>query len=230
MHESNFIVAGTCLAIFSCNVWPRKTWHPLALGTLVEAIGITLIAASLSWGRRSTIFGMLVLTGVGTGVRLMPGVLHGIGYHRDHISSVVSLVLLAQALGGTLASTIMLNIFNNQMQAAGIDLDHGPISSVSSISQIHGLSHHEQAFVRGKAKDAIVVAFYGISAFMWLGLVSMAFMGNVDIKKDSKRDEPSPDDAENAAHLTHGAYLASCFRRHMVSDHAKTLNENEAKV
>jgi hypothetical protein len=49
------------------------TFPPLAIGTVVEAVGITLLAAALSWAHLPTIYGMLALTGVGTGIRLMPG-------------------------------------------------------------------------------------------------------------------------------------------------------------
>lgn len=93
--------------MLASNRWPRQTFYPLAFGTIVEAVGITVLAAALSWGHLPTIYGMLTLTGVGTGIRLMPGTLHGVGYFRKHIASIVSLVSLAHSLGGTLASTIM---------------------------------------------------------------------------------------------------------------------------
>ena len=80
----------------------------------------------------------------------------------------------------------MLNIFNNKLSSAGINLAHGTSSTASSFSQLDKLPAAGQDYVRHHAKNAIIVAFYGITAFMWLGVVAMAFLGNVDIKKDAK--------------------------------------------
>lgn len=195
-----------------CNSWPRKTFHPLAFGTVVEAVGITLLAASLRWGHVSTIYGMLALTGVGTGVRLMPGTLHGVGYFRKQIASIVSLVSLAHSLGGTLASTIMLNIFNNVLHNAGINLSHGASSSASSFSAISNLPLEEQEFLRQKANDGIVVAFYGISSFMWLGVITVSFLGNVNIRPSTEDGNTSQEGETDVGHLTEGSYVASLFR------------------
>ncbi|KAK5172735.1 uncharacterized protein LTR77_002855 [Saxophila tyrrhenica] len=198
---------GAYLAIFACNRWPRKTWPPLAFGTVVEATGITCIAAAIHIGDLPTIYGMIALTGVGTGIRLMPGTLHGVGYYRTQIASVVSIMNFANSFGGTMASTIMLNIFNNKL---GISLVHGT-SGASSFNQIDQLPPKEQEFVRARAQAAIVVAFYGISAFMWLGVVAMAFLGNVDIKKDV--DDVDEEGQTSASSLAKGSYVASWCRR-----------------
>lgn len=208
---------GAYTAMFVCNSWPRKTWPPLAFGTLVEALGITLLAVTLRWGHLPSVYGMLALTGVGTGVRLMPGTLHGVGYYRRKIASIVSLTNLAISLGGTLASTIMLNIFNNKMSNAGISLVHGESSSASSFSQIAQLPEGQQEYLRRKAKAGIITAFYGISAFMWLGLVSIAFLGNVDIKRDAKDIDTYEDGETDVGSLTEGSYLGSFLRRRETS-------------
>jgi hypothetical protein len=59
--------------MFACNVYPRQTWFPLALGTLIEPLGITLLAVAINWDNVPVVCGMLGLTGVGTGIRFMPG-------------------------------------------------------------------------------------------------------------------------------------------------------------
>jgi hypothetical protein len=61
--------------MFACNIYPRQTWFPLAFGTLVEPLGITLLAVAMNWDNVPIICGMLGLTGVGTGIRFMPGIL-----------------------------------------------------------------------------------------------------------------------------------------------------------
>lgn len=220
-------IVGAYIAIFNSSVWPRSTWHPLAFGTLVEALGITLIAVAIHIGHLPTIYGMLALTGVGTGVRLMPGTLHGVGYFRKQIASVVALTNFANSFGGTLASTIMLNIFNNKLSGAGINL-HGT-HGTSNFKQISQLPPEEEAFVRGRVINAIVVAFYGISAFMWLGVVLMAFLGNVDIKKgvSDVRDDGETD----VGSLTRGAYIASLFRKEKASSRdMESADEGTGKV
>lgn len=144
--------------------------------------------------------GMMALTGIGTGLRLMPGTLHGVGYFPQHISSIVSLIQLANSLGGTFATTIMLNIFNGKLRAEGVALD---VASTASLDAIAGLSQAAQVLLRDRAREGIALAFFAISAFMWLGLVLMVGLGNVDIgKKGEKEDE-----------VVKGTYLGSLFRR-----------------
>lgn len=61
------------MAMFMCNVYPRKTFVPLALGSIVEAVGVGILAYALWTEHTSTVFGMMALTGAGTGLRFMPG-------------------------------------------------------------------------------------------------------------------------------------------------------------
>ncbi len=75
---------------------------------------------------------MLALTGFGTGVRSMPGTRHGVGYFRSQIAAVVSIMNFAISFGGTLASTIMLNLFDKQMSNAGISFGSGESASAST--------------------------------------------------------------------------------------------------
>lgn len=203
--------------MFVCNVWPRKTWPPLAFGTVVEALGITLLAAAVSWNHLPTIYGMLALTGIGTGIRYMPGTLHGVGYYRKHIASVVSMIQLSIALGSTLASTIMLNIFNNEMSNAGIHLNAG--SSSSSLEEIDHLPKARQEYLRLHARDSISIAFHGISSFMWLGVIAMIFMGNVNIKKKGAETDTNSETGETeVGSLTKGAYVGSLLHRRQRQD------------
>lgn len=129
---------------------------------------------------------MLALTGVGTGLRMMPGTLHGIAYNPDAIASIVSLMSLAITLGGTLATTIMLNIFNNVLSTAGISFNS---ATSSSFGEISSLPPDELVFFRGKAQRGIVLAFWAITAFMWLGVVVSMALGNVRIGKGEEGDQ-----------------------------------------
>ena len=145
---------------------------------------------------------MLALTGVGTGLRFMPGTLHGVAYYPSNIASIVSLIQLSMALGGTFGTTIMLNIFNNKMSSAGISFTSADANNFDSISS---LSPVDQDYLRGNAKNAISIAFYAISSFMWLGLVSMIGLGNVKIGKKGAAGR------EGEA-ICKGSYVGSFFR------------------
>lgn len=56
-----------------CNTWPRQTFLPLFLGSIVEAVGVGMLAYALYFENTPTIYGMMALTGAGTGLRFMPG-------------------------------------------------------------------------------------------------------------------------------------------------------------
>lgn len=64
---------GAYAAIYACNVWPLQTWFPLFVGTLIEPLGVTLLAVAINQGHLPWVYGMLALTGVGSGIRFMPG-------------------------------------------------------------------------------------------------------------------------------------------------------------
>ena len=187
--------------MFACNVYPRKTFHPLALGTLLEPLGLTILAVALRSGHINLIFGMLALTGVGTGIRFMPATLHGVGYYPGQIASIVSLILLSSSLGGTFATTIMLNIFNNKLSGSGISF-HG--DDEGSFKAIASMSPQAQAFLRDHARIGISLAFFAISAFGWLGVVAAMGLGNVDI--GSKKNGSAGD------RVMKGSYVGSLLR------------------
>ncbi|TGO86151.1 hypothetical protein BPOR_0330g00070 [Botrytis porri] len=204
------LAGGVYLAMFACNVFPRQTWHPLFLGAIIEPLGITILAAALSWGHLPTIYGMLVLTGVGTGIRLMPGTLHAIGYYPTQIAPLVSMMSLSSSLGGTLALTVMLNIFNNHLSSAGISVSS---TTTASFSGIATLGSAEQDYVRNMAKEGIVLAFYAISAFLWLGVFASVGLGNVWIAKGGEEEVVKLNGDEKVAQTCEGSFLGSLFGR-----------------
>jgi hypothetical protein len=85
---------------------------------------------------------------------------------------------LAINLGGTFATTIMFNIFNNGMGKSGIVFSS---SSTSSFDAISSLSPDVQTGLRDQAKRSITVAFFAITAFMWLGMLAIVALGNVNV-------------------------------------------------
>lgn len=129
----------------------------------------------------------------------MPGTLHGVGYYPNHIAGIMSLIQLSNSLGGTFATTIMLSVFNNKLSGSGISFVNGDAASFEAIA---GMSAQAQGFLREHAKEGITLAFFAISAFMWLGTVLCAGLGNVWIGKKGEEDE-----------VARGSYVGSLMRR-----------------
>lgn len=64
-------------------------------------------------GHTGTIFGMMALTGVGSGLRFMAAPLHGVGQFRQDRATVIGLLTVSIPFGGTIGLTIMSTVFNN---------------------------------------------------------------------------------------------------------------------
>ncbi|KAK7744101.1 hypothetical protein SLS53_003622 [Cytospora paraplurivora] len=107
------IGCGVYAAMVFCNIWPRNTFVPLFLGSIIEAVGVGLLAWAMSTGKTATIYGMVAFSGVGTGLRFMPGTLHAVGFFPNSIAAVVSLMGIALPFGGGLSLTIMTTVYNN---------------------------------------------------------------------------------------------------------------------
>jgi hypothetical protein len=105
--------------------------------------------------------------------------------------------------------TLMFTVFNNRLSNAGIILKSG---SSNSFNQISALSPDSQAYIRSEAKSAISTSFFALCSFLWLGLVAVAFLGNVNITKKGKGLEGGGvrDFSEN---IVEGSFIGSLFRR-----------------
>lgn len=103
----------------------------------------------------------------------------------------------------------MFTVFNNRLSDAGIILKGG---SSNSFDQISNLSPDSQAYLRDQASTAISVSFFALCSFLWLGLIAVAFLGNVKITKEGKGLEAGGlrDFSEN---VVEGSYIGSLFRR-----------------
>lgn len=85
MHD----LVGVYTAMFCCNIYPLQTWFPLFAGTVIEPLGITLLAVAINRENQGFIYGMLALTGVGTGIRFMPGM-----YLHPSFTVIIAISLL----------------------------------------------------------------------------------------------------------------------------------------
>lgn len=191
--------AGVYLSMFFCNKWPRQTFLPLFLGSVIEAVGVGMLAWALYFEHTPTIYGMMALTGAGTGLRFMPGSLHSVGFFPEYIATVIPVMAVASTFGGTIALTIMSTVFNN---TSGISRDSPFHNNYSAISN---LPDEIKAQVIDGAKNGITWAFVALTPFMVMCVVAAACLGNVTITKESS--------TEASTHiLTHGSYLLSLLR------------------
>ncbi|OAA76681.1 Major facilitator superfamily domain, general substrate transporter [Akanthomyces lecanii RCEF 1005] len=159
------IGVGVYMCAFLCNKWPRMTYPPLLLGTIIETVGVACLAWAMHKGHSPIIFGMMALAGVGMGLKFMVAPLHGIGLFKAHRASVLALVGIAVPFGGTLGLTIMSAVFNN---TSGLDVKYGDYSEDSV----------------GSVKNGVVWAYVSIIPFMALSCIACLFMGNVILGKE----------------------------------------------
>jgi hypothetical protein len=216
---------GALMAMRACNVWPMQTFWPLLLGSLLEPLGITLAAVAINNGRLPLLYGMLAFVGVGSGVRQMPGTLHGVGYFPEHISTIVSLIALSQSLGSAVATTLMLNIFNSHLTKNNISFSStNSAAGLSSVNGLDDMASSDKTRFQEVSKQGIVLAFFGLSACLWLGLITVLGLGNVYIQREGaprKEEEGSVPQSENEneneaarrmKQVTKGSYAIQCFR------------------
>jgi hypothetical protein len=194
---------GVYLAMMFCNFWPRQTFLPLFLGTITEATGISVLAWALWQGDPTTIAFMMAITGAGTGLRFMPGTLHGIGFFPGDIAAVIAMTSFAVPFGGTVAMTIMSSVFFNKVgfsiNAVPVNPDAPPLSSNILIP------------LEDKMRKGVVWAFISILPFMWLCVLAATCLGNVKITRKRKIDSQGRMDfSENT---TEAAFLPSLLRR-----------------
>lgn len=107
------------------------TFPPLFFGTIIEAVGVGVLAWALYNEHLPTIFGMMAMVGVGIGLRFMVAPLHGIGIFKNHRAALIGLMAIATPFGGTIGLTIMSTVFNN---TSGLDYKHGDFSNIRDMS------------------------------------------------------------------------------------------------
>ncbi|KIW66967.1 hypothetical protein PV04_06247 [Phialophora macrospora] len=210
------IGVGVYLAIFVCNVYPRQTFPPLLLGTIVETAGISALAYAVKVRNETLVNVMMGVAGAGTGMRFMPSNLHLAGMFRDRLAPVYSVLRFAMPFGGTLALTIMGSVFQNQMSeyfgadAVVINTNNGTSNATggtfnlhtqASLDLINDLPPATQEAIRSQGATATMWAFISILPILALSLLASLFLGNVWIskKKEQKEVNESNIDTEERA-------------------------------
>ncbi|KAB8303813.1 hypothetical protein EYC80_005187 [Monilinia laxa] len=180
-------------------------WH----SSIIGAIGITVLTWALRQGHTATIYGMMTFTGGGTGLRFMPGSLHGIAFFPNNIASIISMIAFAIPFGSTMAMTLMNVVFNNK---AALPSSITASSSTSTISfgTIDSLPPDEGHKIRDRERDGVVWAFVSMLPFMWLCILAAGLLGNVRVTREYREDEEGVRDF--SGNMVESVYLWSLLR------------------
>ncbi len=231
------IGVGVYFAIFVCNVYPRQTFPPLILGTIVETAGISALAYAVKARDPTLVNVMMGIAGAGTGMRFMPSGLHLAGMFQDKLASVFSILRFAMPFGGTLALTIMGSVFQNQMSeyfgsdAVNLNANNNGTASggfnlhnQDSLDLIGQLPAAQQDAVRSQGATATMWAFISIIPILGLSLLASLFLGNVWIskKKGSK-------DAEDGGEKAHEVREDGLCKKHASAGGAADVAAEERK-
>ncbi|EPS36487.1 hypothetical protein H072_9999 [Dactylellina haptotyla CBS 200.50] len=224
---------GAYLAIFICNVYPKQTWLPMFLGSWIEPLGLGLLAYALTIRNVAMVNGFLALSGVGTGIRFMPGTLHAVGMEPKRIARVVSLMGFVLPLGGTLGLTMMGSVFNNELAKGFSGIGAGSTGldgkdtgrSAQSIDEIQALPAPILDLVQEVAKKAVVWSYVAIIPLVGLGGIVACFLGNVQITG------ANPDDmVDNEAETKKGEVIDEPYLFWLLKHRRRLGNKTEPVV
>ncbi|KAF2637038.1 MFS general substrate transporter [Massarina eburnea CBS 473.64] len=168
---------GVYTAMFLCNVWPKQTFHPLFWGSVVEAVGLSLMTWAISSRQKTLVNVFLAVAGAGTGLRFMPIVLHAAGIWPKRIAAIQSVLSFTLPLGETIGISMMGAVFSNKYSRSLRSLAQS--SGLSNLDTLNNLPPAQQEAVRHAASDAVMWAFISILPFMALSIVAAMFLGNV---------------------------------------------------
>ena len=207
---------GVYTAMFLCNVWPAQTFYPLFIGSVTEAVGLSLLAWAVSTRRGPLVSGMLALAGAGTGLRFMPVVLHSAGIWPTRIAASQTLLSLMVPLGETIGISMMSAVFANKYNTylGAINIGSSSTSyqgnAPPSLEALNALPAELKDQVQGAAARAVMWAFVSILPFMAISIVAACFLGNVWIGKDAKKGKDgSVATKEVKGQVIYGSFLSA---------------------
>lgn len=147
-------IVGVYMAILSSNTWPRQTLPPLVLGSIITAVGITVLAWAMNAQNSNVVYGMMALIGTGVALRMNPASLHCLAYFPDMTARIACLSSFSIPFGGLVGLTIMSTVFNNKS----------------------GTNHTDP-------KEGIYFAYVAMIPFMWICVILSLCIGNVWLLK-----------------------------------------------
>lgn len=210
---------GVYSAMFLCNVWPRMTFWPLFFGSILEPIGVGMLTWALgNNGRPSVVCGLLGFAGVGTGLRMMPGMLHAVGIQSRLKARGLAIMNFTFGFGGTVGISVMSSVFSNKLVNQIGSVTHVSTNTTASVESISALPPEVQVIVRGWFSDSIYWAYISILPFLGLAGVLAFLLGNVEITRQKQDEQGEFDSSENVEDVPFLWWLATARRRRVVRE------------
>ncbi|KAL5435582.1 hypothetical protein PMIN06_011057 [Paraphaeosphaeria minitans] len=186
---------GVYLTLAMCNYWPKQTFYPLFIGSIVEAVGLAAMTWAISARNTTLVSVFLAVAGAGTAFRFMPVVLHAAGIWPTRLAAMQSVLSFTLPLGETLGISMMGAVFSNKFAQYLSAIDPGNSSSFNggttgptNLDLLNSLPPAAQEAVRNAAARAIMWGFISVLPLMALSIVASAFLGNVWIGNPKKVD------------------------------------------
>jgi hypothetical protein len=214
---------GVYVAAILCNRWPRQTFSPLLIGSIVEGVGLALLTWSISIRHITLVKIFLAVAGAGTGLRFMPIVLHAAGIWSMRIPSMQSLLSFMIPLGETVGIAMMGSVFSNKLStflARVNDPGNGvalPANGPPSLELLNSLPATVKKEVQDAAAKAVMWSLISVLPFVAAAIVASCFLGNVWIGKTAKRGEEGAEMESKPAReaemgkVMYGVYLLALF-------------------
>ncbi|KAF1840755.1 MFS general substrate transporter [Cucurbitaria berberidis CBS 394.84] len=223
---------GVYTAMILCNVWPRQTFPPLFYGSIVEAVGLALLAYSISIRHQTMVKVFLAVAGAGTGLRFMPVVLHAAGTWSTRIPAMQGLLSFMLPLGETIAISMMGSVFSNKLNTF-LSRIHDPANGVSlpssgppSLDLLNNLPPAAKTAVQQAAARAVMWSLISVLPFVGLSVIASAFLGNIWIGRGAKKAKNGkPAQQEERGKVMYSSYLLALFTG-SIKAHKQDLDVN----
>jgi hypothetical protein len=205
---------GVYVASYLCRVWPRQTFSPLVIGSVVEGVGLALLTYSISVRNQTLVKVFLGVAGAGTGLRFMPVVLHAAGTWSTRIPSMQSLLSFMLPLGETIGISMMGAVFSNKLNTGlasianrtpGLELSS---SSIQNLDVLNSLAPTTKMDIQNAAAKAVMWSLVSVLPFVGLSIIASTMLGNVWIGKAAEKgEEGKPGQQEEKGKVMYGMYL-----------------------
>ncbi|KAF1835497.1 hypothetical protein BDW02DRAFT_495830 [Decorospora gaudefroyi] len=223
---------GAYVALYLCNSWPRQTFSPLLIGSVVEGVGLALLTFFISVRNTTMVKVFLAVAGAGTGLRVMPVVLHAAGIWSTRISSMQSLLSFMLPLGETIGISVMGAVFSNKFSTLLSQIPNPgngfslPSSGIPSLDFLDSLPAGAKEEVENAAAKAVMWAFISVLPFVGFSIVASVFLGNVWIgEAGNERKHTKEDYDAEKGKVLYGVYLLALVKGGIAS-HKQDLEVN----
>ncbi|KAL1791939.1 hypothetical protein ACET3X_009690 [Alternaria dauci] len=222
---------GVYIAARLCNSWPRQTFSPLLIGSIVEGVGLALLTYSISIRHITLVKVFLAVSGAGTGLRFMPIALHAAGIWSTRIPSMQSLLSFMVPLGETVGIAMMGSVFSNKLSVflARINPGNGislPGTGAPSLQLLNSLPAAAKTEVQDAAAKAVMWSLISVLPFVAAAIIASCFLGNVWIGQSaSNGNEGEPARPAETGKVMYGVYMLALYTR-KVGEQKRDLDVN----